>query len=136
MRRKERNGPGMTIESGGRLREPPSAAAESAGAAARVILQLAKQKNPAAVKARQRKRHFMARSSLRIGCDSARENGIMRAMRKLTAGGIDRCRFGPFGLPYTSEFHLYAESLRIGGLARNFEDLAGNPGVRYCQKRL
>jgi hypothetical protein len=91
-------------------------------------LQLAKQKSPAAVTARQRKGNLMARSSLRTRYDSARENGINHALRKPSAGGIERCRFGPFGLPYTSEFHLYAESLRIGGRAGNFEELAGNPG--------
>src|ERR1039457_2277623 len=101
MRRKERNGPGMTIESGTRLREPPSVAAGSAGAAACVTLQLPKQKSPAAVTARQRNRNFMARSSVRIGCDSAREAEITRDLRKHSAGGIEKCRFGPLGLPYT-----------------------------------
>lgn len=32
----------------------------------------------------------------------------------------------PFGLPDTSEFHLYAESMRMDGLAGNSEELAGN----------
>jgi hypothetical protein len=35
-----------------------------------VMFELAKQKSPAAVTARQRKGNFIARSSLRIGCDS------------------------------------------------------------------
>jgi hypothetical protein len=51
-------------------------------------------------------------------------------MRKDTAGGLElpRRRFGPFVLPYTSEFHLYAESMRISGLAGNSEELTGNRG--------
>jgi hypothetical protein len=40
----------------------------------------------------------------------------------------------PFGLPDTSEFHLYAESIRIGGLAGNPEELSSNPEGRYSKK--
>jgi hypothetical protein len=49
-------------------------------------------------------------------------------MRKIppAASKLPRCRFGPFVLPNTSEFHLNAESMRIGELTGNSEELTGN----------
>jgi hypothetical protein len=119
----------MTTVSGARPEEPASVVAESAGEAACMTLQLPKQKSPAAVTARQWIGNFTMRSSVRIGCDSAQKKVITRHAEN-TAGGIklSRCRFGPFVPPYTSEFHLYAESMRISGLAGNSEELAGNRG--------
>jgi hypothetical protein len=55
--------------------------------------------------------------------------------RKRSAGGVEICRSGLFGLPDTSEFHLYAESMRMGGLAGNSEELAPNSEGRYSKKR-
>jgi hypothetical protein len=40
----------------------------------------------------------------------------------------------PFGPPDTSEFHLYAESIRKDGLAGNSEELASDPEGRYSKK--
>jgi hypothetical protein len=41
----------------------------------------------------------------------------------------------PIGLPDTSEFHLYAESMRMDGIAGNSEELAANPGA-VIKKRI
>jgi hypothetical protein len=78
----------------------------------------------------------MARSPTNSAAIQLERNGIRRDAAETYRLRHQKMQVRPFGLPDTSEFHLYAESIRKDGLIWNSEELASDPEGRYSQKDL